>query len=146
MFDLRCKQSDFDFIYYCRCTFAWNRIHERTVSLSFLGIILRVLRLDVLSIMFTLQTSFRPLLFEWGRWVKSVVGVTVNSKEENSEDFCPNYVQEFGLWTLTQAVNISLVFMTGGPCICCRRQRVESVFLNFRKNKTALKVLSLAPG
>jgi hypothetical protein len=23
--------------------------------------------------------------------------VTVNSKEENSEDFCPNYVQEFGL-------------------------------------------------
>jgi hypothetical protein len=24
--------------------------------------------------------------------------VTVNSKEENSEDFCPNYVQEFSLW------------------------------------------------
>ncbi len=24
--------------------------------------------------------------------------VTVNSKEENSQDFCPNYVQEFGLW------------------------------------------------
>jgi hypothetical protein len=23
--------------------------------------------------------------------------VTVNSKEENSEDFCPNYIQEFGL-------------------------------------------------
>ncbi len=25
--------------------------------------------------------------------------MTVNSKEENSQDFCPNYVQEFGLWT-----------------------------------------------
>ncbi len=25
--------------------------------------------------------------------------VTVNSKEENSQDFCPNYVQEFGLWS-----------------------------------------------
>ncbi len=25
--------------------------------------------------------------------------MTVNSKEENSEDFCPNYDQEFGLWT-----------------------------------------------
>ncbi len=23
----------------------------------------------------------------------------MNSKEENSEDFCPNYVQEFGLRT-----------------------------------------------
>jgi hypothetical protein len=22
----------------------------------------------------------------------------VNSKEENSYDFCPNYIQEFGLW------------------------------------------------
>ncbi len=24
--------------------------------------------------------------------------VTVNCKEQNSEDFCPNYIQEFGLW------------------------------------------------
>ena len=22
----------------------------------------------------------------------------MNSKEENSEDFCPNYMKEFGLW------------------------------------------------
>ncbi len=29
-----------------------------------------------------------------------LVEVTVNSKEENSEDFCSNYVQEFGLWEL----------------------------------------------
>jgi hypothetical protein len=29
--------------------------------------------------------------------VKSVVEVTVNSKEGNSEDFFPYYVQEFGL-------------------------------------------------
>ncbi len=30
--------------------------------------------------------------------VHPLVEVTVNSKEKNSEDFCPNYVQEFGLW------------------------------------------------
>ncbi len=34
--------------------------------------------------MFPLQTSFKP-------------EVIVNSKEENSWDFCPNTVQEFGL-------------------------------------------------
>jgi hypothetical protein len=27
----------------------------------------------------------------------TLVEVNVNSKEEKSEDFCPNYVQEFGL-------------------------------------------------
>jgi hypothetical protein len=31
--------------------------------------------------------------------VKSVVEVIVNSKEENSSDFSPNYDQEFGLRT-----------------------------------------------
>jgi hypothetical protein len=30
--------------------------------------------------------------------VNPSVEVTVNSKDENSEDFCPNCVQEFGLW------------------------------------------------
>ncbi len=29
--------------------------------------------------------------------VNPFVEMTVNSKEENSYDFCPNYVQEFGL-------------------------------------------------
>jgi hypothetical protein len=49
--------------------------------------------------MFTLQTLFKPLLLKGGGGggVKSISKVTVNSKEENSEDFCPNYVQEFGL-------------------------------------------------
>jgi hypothetical protein len=28
-----------------------------------------------------------------------LVEVTVNGKEENSQDFRPNYVNEFGLWT-----------------------------------------------
>jgi hypothetical protein len=53
--------------------------------------------------MFTLQTSFKPLLLllggGGGAGVK-YLEVTVNSKKENSEDFCPNYVQEFGLSTL----------------------------------------------
>ncbi len=35
------------------------------------------------------STQFNPL-----------VEVTVNSKEENSKDFCPNYVQEFCLWAI----------------------------------------------
>jgi hypothetical protein len=27
------------------------------------------------------------------------VEVTVNSKDENSQDFCLDFIQEFGLWT-----------------------------------------------
>ncbi len=42
----------------------WGRIHERTISLRFLGIILRVLRLEVSYTMF--QTSFKPLLLMGG--------------------------------------------------------------------------------
>jgi hypothetical protein len=46
--------------------------------------------------MFTLQTSFKPFLLGveggGGGEVNPLVEVTVNSKEENSEDFCPNYV------------------------------------------------------
>jgi hypothetical protein len=40
----------------------WSQIHEHTILLRFLGIILRVPWLKV-SAMFTLQTSFKPLLF-----------------------------------------------------------------------------------
>ncbi len=36
--------------------------------------------------MFTLQNSFKPLLLKWGRGVISLVELTVNSKEKNSED------------------------------------------------------------
>jgi hypothetical protein len=80
----------------------WSRIHERTISLRFLGIILRNLRheVSIYFTMFTLQTSFKSLLLEGrGGWGAVTVsrGLTVNSKEENSSDFCPNYVQEFGL-------------------------------------------------
>jgi len=71
-----------------------SRIHERTNSLRFLGIVLRVLGLNT---MFTLPASFKPLLLNGEGELNPLVEVTVNSKEENSEDFCPNYVQEFGL-------------------------------------------------
>ncbi len=47
--------------------------------------------------MFTLQTSFKSLLLKGGRGVKRLIEATVNSKEENSSDFSPNYVKEFGL-------------------------------------------------
>ncbi len=39
-------------------SYPWSRIHERTISLKFLGIILRVFRFKVSVYMFTLQTSF----------------------------------------------------------------------------------------
>jgi len=65
-------------------------IHERTISLRFLGIILRVLRFPYT--MFTLQTSFKPTLLK-GEGGKSVSRCDCD-KEENS---FPNYVQEFGL-------------------------------------------------
>jgi hypothetical protein len=51
--------------------------------------------------MFTLQTSFKQLLLQERGEENPFLEVTVNSKEENSEDFCPNYVQEFSLCTPT---------------------------------------------
>jgi hypothetical protein len=75
-----------------------SRIHECTISLRFLGIIL------------TLQTSFKPLLLGGGGGgLNPLVEVTVNSKEENSEDFCFNYVQEFGLWELALSWRVGVL-------------------------------------
>jgi hypothetical protein len=48
-----------------------SRIHKRTISLRFLSIILKVLRLVVSVSMFTLQTSFKSLLLKGGGGVKS---------------------------------------------------------------------------
>jgi hypothetical protein len=53
--------------------------------------------------MFALKTSFKPLLLKGVGGVNPLVEVTVNIKEENSEDFCPNYVQEFGLLPLSDS-------------------------------------------
>jgi hypothetical protein len=52
--------------------------------------------------MFTLQTSFKPLWFKGvgGGEQNPVVELTVNIKEESSEDFSPNNVQVFGLCTV----------------------------------------------
>ncbi len=72
-----------------------SRVHERTISLKFLGIILRVLRLEV-YLTGQFQTTFAR--GGGGGGVKSFSRVTVRSKKENSLDFCPNYVQEIGLW------------------------------------------------
>ncbi len=49
------------------------RIHERTISFRFLGIILRVLRLEVSIYNVYITNQFQTLLFK----------ATVNSKEEN---------------------------------------------------------------
>jgi hypothetical protein len=65
-----------------------SRIHERTISLRFLGIILRVLRLEVSVSNVYITTSFKPLLLKGGggegREGNPLVEVTVNSKDENS--------------------------------------------------------------
>jgi hypothetical protein len=75
-----------------------SRIHERTTSLSFLGIILRVLgREDSLYNVYItdqFQTIFARRGGEVGVKLNPLVEVTVNSNE-----FCPNYVQEYGLKT-----------------------------------------------
>jgi hypothetical protein len=54
--------------------------------MRFLGIILEVLRLEFSYKLFSLQTSFKPLLLKGGGGVgvKFVIEVIVNSKEENS--------------------------------------------------------------
>jgi hypothetical protein len=75
-----------------------SRIHER-YFLRFLGIILRVLRLEVSVYNVYSTTQFQPFLPGGER----VVEVTVNNKEENSADCCPNYVQEFGLCSCSTA-------------------------------------------
>ncbi len=43
---------------------AWSRIHERTVSLRFLGKILKVLRIEVSICNVYITKQFRPLLLK----------------------------------------------------------------------------------
>jgi hypothetical protein len=67
--------------------------------LRFLAIILRVLRLKV--------SVYIVLLRGRGGGGINPLEVTVNSKEESSYDFCPNDVQEFGLWKEDELKDIS---------------------------------------
>jgi hypothetical protein len=60
----------------CQSAIPWGQIHEPTISLRFLGIILRVLRLEVSE----KCLHYKPV---WG-----------------GGGFCPNYVQELGLCCL----------------------------------------------
>ncbi len=48
-------------------------------------------------IKFILPNQFQTTFVRGGGGGDPFVEVTLNSKEENSEDFCPNYVHEFGL-------------------------------------------------
>jgi hypothetical protein len=61
-----------------------SRIHERTISWRFPGIILRVLRLEVSVYNVNITIQFQTTFAQGGGGVKSVVEVTLNSKEENS--------------------------------------------------------------
>jgi hypothetical protein len=66
-----------------------SRIHERTISLR-LGKILGVIRLEVSVYNVYIKNLFQTTVVQKGE-------VTVNSKEENSQDYRPNNVQKFGL-------------------------------------------------
>jgi hypothetical protein len=68
------------------------------MSLRFLGIILRVLRLQVFVYNVYITNKYQTTFAQGGGRVKSLSReVNLNSKEEKSEDFCPKYVQEFGI-------------------------------------------------
>jgi hypothetical protein len=57
------------------------------------------------------QTTFAQEGGEGGGWSK-IRKETVSSKEENSQDFCPNYVQEFGLSDRIKMCGIILLSKT----------------------------------
>jgi hypothetical protein len=77
-----------------------RRIHECTISLRFLGIILRVLILEVSVLNVYITNQFQTTFAQGGGGVKSVyVELNANSKREY---FCPNYVREFGLCRQTR--------------------------------------------
>ena len=66
------------------------------------SIILRVLRLEVFVYNFYITDLFQAIFAQGGGGEENLlVEMTVNSKEENSQDICPNYVQESGLWCLS---------------------------------------------
>ncbi len=70
-------------------------IHERTISLGFLGIILKVLRLGVSVKNVDITNQSQTTFAQGEEWESNLLAeVTLNSKEENSEDLCPNYVQD----------------------------------------------------
>ncbi len=65
--------------------------------------------------MFTLQTSFKPLL---RKGVEDLKPLVLNRwlwiATRKTEDFCPNYVQEFGLWS-----KVCIVKCIFKLCIAC---------------------------
>ncbi len=80
------------------------QIHERTISLRFLGIILRVLILEVSLYKVYITNQFQTICS--GAGGNPLVEVTVNSKEENSLDVCPNTSKN-------SALNIKSAFSVG---------------------------------
>jgi hypothetical protein len=72
-----------------------SRIHEREISncVEASGQILRVRRLEVSVYNVYITNQFQHTFAGGGGGGLN----TVNSKEENSGDFCPNYGQEFSL-------------------------------------------------
>jgi hypothetical protein len=75
---------------------SWSKIHERSISLRLLGINLRVLRLQFSVYNVYITNQFQTTV-AGGGVIKSLVEGTVNSRWENSQDFGPKYVKEFGL-------------------------------------------------
>jgi hypothetical protein len=71
------------------------KIHERTISLRFLGTILRVLRIEVSGYNVYITNQF--LCSRGERGFKSISRGDCEYQGEKLLGLCPNYVQEFGL-------------------------------------------------
>ncbi len=71
-----------------------SHIHERTISLKFLGISLRVLRLEISVYNVYITNQFQTTFARGGGG-----GGVVKSVSGGDSDFCPNYIQEFSLRT-----------------------------------------------
>jgi hypothetical protein len=109
---------------------ARSRIHERTVLLRLLGIILRVPTLEFSAYNVYITNQFQTTVAQV---------VDVNSKEENSSDFCPNYFQEFGLRlrffaALDMAIHFLSSIYTG--CILCWSSCRGLIVLRYRAPHT----------
>jgi hypothetical protein len=69
-----------------------SRIHKREILLRFLGIILRVLNLEASIYNVYITNQFRSTFAQRGGGDKSIVEVTVNSKDEKLGGLGFNYV------------------------------------------------------
>jgi len=75
------------------------------------------------------------------------VEVTLNNKEENFQDFCLYFVQEFGLWCccLTCVLCTPITLMASQGHLSCRNQRACTVYSRLMTGRMRLHCKKLPP-